>query len=74
MLLKYLPTKAATFVYIMNDATAPRIPPTKIEPTASGTALFVKLERPMQEAATKTPMTAAKSSSKTTFTLGSCPL
>lgn len=48
--------------------------PTNNEPIASGTGLFVSVEIPIQPAATTTPITAAKSSNSTTFTLGSCPL
>jgi hypothetical protein len=55
----------------MKDATDPKIPPTRRDPTASGMALPVAVASAMQEPATITPTTAAKSSSKTTFTLGS---
>lgn len=70
----YLPTKAATFVYIIKEATLPRIPPTSRDPSASGMGLLMKEEIPIQVAATLTPTTAAKSSKSTTLTLGSCPL
>lgn len=69
--ITYLPTKAATFVYIINEATDPKIHPTSNEPRESGIGLLVKDEILIQLAATNTPITAAKSSSKTTFTLGS---
>lgn len=72
-IVTYLPTKAATLVYIINDATDPKIQPTSNEPKESGIGLLVKDEMLIQPAATMTPITAAKSSNKTTFTLGSCP-
>lgn len=69
----HLPTNAATLVYIIKDATDPKIQPTSNEPKESGIGLLVTEEIPIQPAATITPTTAAKSSNKTTFTLGSWP-
>lgn len=57
----------------MNDATEPNIPPTNNDPKESGIGLFVIEDKPIQAAATITPTTAAKSSNKTTLTLGSWP-
>lgn len=44
------------------------------EPIASGTCDPVRDVKPIQDAATVTPKTAARSSSSTTLTDGSCPL
>lgn len=61
-------------MYIINEATDPKIQPTNKDPKASGTGLLVSDDIPIQPPATITPMTAAKSSNNTTFTLGSWPL
>ncbi|MPC08235.1 hypothetical protein E2C01_000811 [Portunus trituberculatus] len=57
----------------MKPDTAARMPPMRHDPMASGTCEPKQEVRPMQPRATVTPITAAMSSSSTTFTLGSWP-
>ena len=59
---------------MMNAATPPSKVPMKPEPIASAREEPVYAEILMHEAAMPTPKTAARSSNRTTFTLGSTPL
>lgn len=71
LLGKDLPTRCDAFVRIMNVATVPNNPPITIEPTQSGIGELSNELKEIAVRATNTPVTAAVSSKRTTFKLGS---
>lgn len=65
------PTRCAAFVLIINDATVPNKQPIKIDPQQSGIDDWKIELNETADRAIATPVTAAESSKRTTFRLGS---